>query len=45
MPYRILVTDDIDAEGVALLAAEPELAVDEVPTLPRDELLAAASRS
>ena len=40
MPYRILVTDDIDAEGVALLAAEPDLAVDEVPTLPRDELLA-----
>jgi D-3-phosphoglycerate dehydrogenase / 2-oxoglutarate reductase len=40
VPYRILVTDDIDAEGVALLAAEPDLAVDEVPTLPRDELLA-----
>ncbi len=40
MTYRILVTDDIDAEGVALLAAEPDLAVDEVPTLPRDELLA-----
>jgi D-3-phosphoglycerate dehydrogenase len=40
VPYRVLVTDDIDAEGVALLAAEPDLAVDEVPTLPRDELLA-----
>ncbi len=40
LPYRILITDDIDADGVALLAAEPELAVDEVPTLPRDELLA-----
>jgi D-3-phosphoglycerate dehydrogenase len=40
MPFRILITDDIDADGVALLAAEPELAVDEVPTLPRDELLA-----
>ena len=40
MTYRILITDDIDADGVALLAAEPELAVDEVPTLPRDELLA-----
>ena len=39
-PTEILVTDDIDAEGVALLAAEPDLAVDEVPTLPRDELLA-----
>jgi D-3-phosphoglycerate dehydrogenase len=39
MPYRVLVTDDIDAEGVALLAAEPELQVDEVPTLPKDQLL------
>jgi D-3-phosphoglycerate dehydrogenase len=38
--YRILLTDDIDAEGVALLAAEPALAVDQVPTLPRNELLA-----
>jgi D-3-phosphoglycerate dehydrogenase len=40
VPFRVLVTDDIDAEGVALLAAEPDLSVDEVPTLPRDELLA-----
>jgi D-3-phosphoglycerate dehydrogenase len=39
MPYRILVTDNIDPEGVALLAAEPELIVDEVPTLPVTELL------
>src|SRR5438067_9693085 len=37
--FRILVTDDIDAEGVALLAADNRLAVEEVPTLPRDELL------
>lgn len=37
--YRVLVTDEIDAEGVALLAAEPQIAVDEVPTLPKDELL------
>jgi len=37
--YRVLVTDEIDAEGVALLAAEPRIAVDEVPTLPKDELL------
>ena len=40
MTYRVLVTDEIDAEGVALLAAEPQIAVDEVPTLPKDELLA-----
>ena len=37
--YRILVTDDIDAEGVALLTAEPSFQVDEVPTLPPAELL------
>ena len=40
MPFRVLVTDDIDADGVALLASEPRLRVDEVPTLPKDELLA-----
>ncbi len=38
--YRVLITDEIDAEGVAILSAEPELVVDEVPTLPKDELLA-----
>jgi len=37
--YRVLVTDEIDAEGVALLAAEPQISVDEVPTLPKEELL------
>ena len=40
MTYRILVTDDIDPDGVALLTAEPSFIVDEVPTLPREELLA-----
>lgn len=40
MTYRILVTDDIAPEGVALLTAEPSFRVDEVPTLPREELLA-----
>lgn len=40
MPYRILVTDEIDPEGVALLAGEPEFEVDEVPTLPPAELIA-----
>ena len=35
---RVLVTDDIDAEGVAILTAEPSLQVDEVPTLPVAEL-------
>ena len=39
MTYRVLVTDEIDAEGVAILSAEPKLVVDEVPTLPKDELL------
>jgi D-3-phosphoglycerate dehydrogenase / 2-oxoglutarate reductase len=40
MRYRILVTDEIDPEGVALLAGEEDFDVDEVPTLPPDELLA-----
>ena len=39
MSYRILVTDDIDPDGVALLQAEPSFVVDEVPTLPPAELL------
>jgi D-3-phosphoglycerate dehydrogenase len=38
--FRLLVTDEIDPEGVALLAGEPAFAVDEVPTLPPAELLA-----
>ena len=40
MTYRILVTDEIDREGVDLLASVPEFQVDELPTLPADELLA-----
>lgn len=40
MAFRVLVTDEIDPDGVALLVAEPELQVDEVPTLPAPELLA-----
>jgi D-3-phosphoglycerate dehydrogenase len=39
MTIRILVTDEIDPEGVALLTAVPEFAVDVVPTLPAAELL------
>ena len=39
MTYRILVTDEIDADGVALLSAEPSFHVDELPTLPAAELL------
>src|SRR3954466_446778 len=40
MSLHVLVTDEIDPEGVQLLAAQPELRVDEVPTLPKPELLA-----
>lgn len=36
--FRLLVTDEIDREGVDLLRAEPEFDVDEVPTLPPAEL-------
>jgi D-3-phosphoglycerate dehydrogenase len=39
MPLRVLVTDGIDPEGVALLAAEPLLDIHEEPTLSKDELL------
>jgi D-3-phosphoglycerate dehydrogenase len=39
MPARILVTDDIDADGVAVLTAQPGFQVDEVPTLSREQLL------
>lgn len=39
MTYNVLVTDEIDAEGVAILVADPRLRVDEVPTLSKDELL------
>jgi D-3-phosphoglycerate dehydrogenase len=37
--YRILVTDNIDPDGVALLAGEPDFEVDELPTQPREQLL------
>jgi D-3-phosphoglycerate dehydrogenase len=36
--YRILVTDEVDPEGIALLASEPLLELDVVPTLPPAEL-------
>ncbi|MCU0623305.1 MAG: phosphoglycerate dehydrogenase [Gemmatimonadaceae bacterium] len=38
--HRLLVTDDIDADGVQLLTNEPAFAVDVVPTLPAADLLA-----
>ncbi len=39
MSHRLLVTDEIDPDGVALLRAVPSFHVDEVPTLPPDDLL------
>lgn len=39
MPFRILVTDEVDPEGVELLRAVPDFVVDEVPTLPPGEVL------
>jgi D-3-phosphoglycerate dehydrogenase len=38
--FRVLVTDTVDPDGVALLQADTALEVDVVPTLPPDELLA-----
>ena len=40
MAFRILVTDDVDPEGVALLQAVSDFRVDVLPTLPEQELLA-----
>ena len=37
--FRVLLTDEIDPEGVELLAAEAALQVDVVPTLPAEVLL------
>jgi D-3-phosphoglycerate dehydrogenase len=39
LAFRILVTDEVDPDGVAILTSEPELDVDVVPTLPQRELL------
>jgi D-3-phosphoglycerate dehydrogenase len=39
LSFRVLVTDEVDADGVAILTGEPELNVDVVPTLPPTELL------
>ena len=39
MRQRILVTDEIDPEGIAILASEPQLEIDVVPTLPAAELI------
>jgi D-3-phosphoglycerate dehydrogenase / 2-oxoglutarate reductase len=39
-PFRILVTDDVDPEGVALLRAHPQVEVVERPTRPLPEVLA-----
>jgi D-3-phosphoglycerate dehydrogenase len=39
MRYRILVTDEIDPEGVALLSGVEDFDVDELPTLPPAELI------
>jgi D-3-phosphoglycerate dehydrogenase / 2-oxoglutarate reductase len=39
VPYRVLVTDEVDPDGVAILTGEPELQVDVVPTLPQKELV------
>ena len=37
--FNVLVTDEVDPEGVALLRAEPGFRVDERPTTPFHDLL------
>jgi D-3-phosphoglycerate dehydrogenase len=39
MRFHVLVTDEVDPDGLALLTSDPRLVVDEVPTLPAAELL------
>jgi len=39
VPFRVLVTDEIDPQGVELLRAEPRIMVDERPTLPPAKVL------
>jgi D-3-phosphoglycerate dehydrogenase len=37
--FRVMVTDEVDPEGIALLRAEPRIEVVERPTLPPEKLL------
>ena len=37
--FRVLVTDEVDPEGVAILRAHPEIEVVEKPTRPAAEVL------
>lgn len=37
--FRVLVTDEVDPDGVALLRADPRIEVDERPTFPPAQLL------
>jgi D-3-phosphoglycerate dehydrogenase len=39
MPYRILVTDNVDPRGLEILQAVPDFDVEVSPTLPPDELV------
>ena len=39
MRFRVLVTDEVDPDGLALLTGDPRLEVEELPTLPPAELL------
>jgi D-3-phosphoglycerate dehydrogenase len=36
--FQVLVTDEIDHDGLEILRAAPQLIVDERPTMPRDQL-------
>src|SRR4051812_19392388 len=38
--FNVLVTDEIDPDGLEILRAAPDLIVDERPTMPRDQLRA-----
>ena len=40
MPHRVLVTDEIDPQGISVLRDEPQIEVDERPTLPPEDVIA-----
>ncbi|MDQ6718668.1 MAG: phosphoglycerate dehydrogenase [Gemmatimonadota bacterium] len=40
MTHKVLVTDEVDPQGVQVLRDDPQIVVDERPTLPADKVLA-----
>ena len=39
MPHKVLITDDVDSQGVQVLRGDSRIIVDERPTMPADKIL------